>query len=207
VPKPVSREKALRDKLREAADHAIFLNSQLELVVSVKPRQPSGVFHGKIDFAQPPWHAPVANCIMDLHAESRRLENTVQRAVNLPERKRGGSSGNTVKAIQALCGLCVTADEFTVRMATAALGAWSRRASIVLSLTEAPKRMPRNPGEPEPACPWCKHHTLRLFPLDEKVCCIDSECVDEEGRRPRAAMRYSPIVGDFILIWQNDVAA
>jgi hypothetical protein len=207
VPKPVSREKALRDKLRETAGNAIDLNSQLELVVSFKPRQPSSVFHGKIDFAQPPWYAPVANAILDLHSDVRRLEKIVRQAQSLPIRPRGGSSANTVKAVEALCALSEAADEFSVRMVTTSLGGWCRRASIALSITEPPKRIPRNPGESEPSCPWCKHRTLRLFPLDEKVKCIDPECVDEEKRRPEAVMKYSPVVGDYILVWMDKVPA
>lgn len=207
MPRPVSPEKALRDQLKEVADAAIVLNGQLELVIAFKPRQPSGVFHGKIDFAQPPWHAPVANCIMDLHAEARRLENILQREANLPQRERGGSSANTVNAIEALHGLCVNADKPAIRMAVQSLSSWCRRASIALSLTEAPKRIPRNPGESEPCCPWCKHRTLRLFPLDEKVKCLDPECKDSEDRRPEAEMKFSPVVGDYILVWSDGVPA
>ena len=207
MPKPVSPHKALRDKLKEAAENAVTLNEQLEMVVSFKPKQPAGVFHGKIDFAQPPWYAPVANAILDLHADVRRLEKVLRTDQGLPQRPRGGSSANTIAAIEALCALSEAADDFAVRVALQALNSWCRRASIALSITEAPKRIPREPGQPEPLCPVCKRRSLRLFPLEEKVKCFDPECKDPEGRRPEAAMTYSRVVGDYILVWMDKVPA
>jgi ribosomal protein S27E len=86
----------------------------LEQVIAVKPASGS-TFHGKVDHSQPPWCAPVANVIMDLHALAREMEAILRLRQGFPHRERGGSDGNTRKALAAILRLAEAADDGTVR--------------------------------------------------------------------------------------------
>jgi hypothetical protein len=205
MPAVVSAHVALRARLRDSAGHAVILDGKLEALIAERPAKSSGGFHGKIDFSQPPWHAPVANCHLELHSLSRRLEREMRWELVLPQRARGGSNANTRKALEAVCRLGEGTDDFMVRLVTKELEKWSRRASIALELTEVPKRLPRNPGGPEPKCPFCENHTLRSRSLEGKIYCISPGCKDEEGRKPEARMEYSPVTGGWEVVWQDNV--
>lgn len=205
MPATIAPHIALRSRLRETIENALGLNAKLESVIALKTKQPSGVFHGKIDFSQPPWASGIANCIFDLHAEAREMEEWLRVAAKLPQKNRGGSSGNTRKALEAVLRLAEAADDHAVKQHTKWLDGWCRRALIALGHSEAPSRIPRLPGEPEPVCPWCQNHTLRMFPMAGVIKCISpvSQCADEEGRKPQARMEFSAHVGDFVLVWQD----
>lgn len=205
MPVPVSIHESLRLRLRDSAAHAADLDNKLEAHIAEKPSRPSGGFHGKIDFSQPPWYAPVAHAHLELHALARRLEKELRDELGFPDRGRGGSGSNTRKALTALCGLAEGCDDFIVRLATRELEKWSRRASIALELTEIPKRLPRNPGNPEPKCPFCENHTLRSRALEGKIFCINPACKDDEGRKPEARMEFSPVTGNWEVVWQDQV--
>lgn len=179
----------------------------LELLVTVKPTRPSGGFHGKVDFSQPPWYAPVAHAITDLHAFSRQAEREIRGELGLPRRERGGSAGNTAAALGALTAHAHRLDDGTVLAYTRKLERWSRTAKAALNITELPKRLPRQPGQAEPECPFCSRHTLRARPLDGLIFCIDKECTDEAGNRPRARLEFSKIgSGGMVLVWQDGIS-
>src|SRR5271154_3369208 len=171
---------ALRSRLKDSVNHAIVLNDRLECVIAVKSQNPSGGFHGKIDFSQPPWCAAVANAVMDLHAGSRDAEACLRIALKLPKRPRGGSSGNTRIALENVVRLSQGASDSYVKSNPRWLDGWSRKASRALNETETPRRLPRVEGQKEPVCPWCKNHTLRMLPLYGIIKCMNPECKDEE---------------------------
>jgi hypothetical protein len=203
VPAVIPREIALRSRLKDAIEKALSLNEHLEQVIAIKSKQPSGIFHGKIDHSQPPWASSIAHCIMDLHAQSREMEEWLRVALKLPQRHRGGSSANTGKALEAVARLCEGADDHAVTENTKWLDGWIRRAQIALGQKEPPRRIPRLPGQKEPVCPWCSNHTLRMLPMKGVIKCVTPKCVDSEGRKPEARMEYSAHVGDFVIIWQD----
>jgi hypothetical protein len=196
---------AIRTRLRDSADHAITLDGKLSVLVAEKPSRNTGNFHGKVDFSQPPWYAPVAHSHLELHAFARKLEKEMRAELGFPRRYRGGSDLNTRKALGAVCRLAEGIDDFLVRVSTRELEKWSRRASIALELTEIPKRLPRSPGSPEPKCPFCKNRTLRTKPRNGMIFCINPGCTDEEGRKPEAKMEYSEVVKDLVLVWQDNI--
>lgn len=207
MPKTIPRETVIRGQLEDTVNHAIRLNQLLEHLIAVKPRQPSGGFHGKIDFSQPPWYAPVANAITDLHALAREAEENIRYAVRLPHRPRGSSDRNTALALGSLITHSQQLDDFTVRRYTRELEKWARTAKTALAITELPKRLPRIPGQPEPRCPFCSRHTLRSSPLDGQIWCIDKTCTDGNGNRPRARMEFSRMHnGELVMVWQDGIS-
>jgi len=207
MPRTVPVHQVLRDELRQSVKASLQLNVQLESVVAVKVRQ-QGTTHGKVDFSQPPWHAPVANVIMDLHALAREMEAWLRLSQGLPRRDRGGSSANTGRALENVVRLSEAAQDGTVRGHTRDLNSWHRRGRIALGEVEVPAKLPRQPGQAERPCPWCEKHTLRMMPLalnprGEHVKCINGECEDDNGKRPSASLEI--FQGEWVLRWQDGV--
>lgn len=202
IPADVSR----RNDLKDSVQYAVKLNKSLELVIAVKVRQP-GVFHGKVSHSPPPWYAPVANAVLDLHALARKLESGLRYELGLPQRKRGGSSGNTVRALEAIPRLCVSTDDFSVILCDKELHKWASRAETALGVKEMPRRLPRPPGSPEPPCPFCKNHTLRMHPydLDGKghIRCVNPACRDGNGSRTTADLEF--FHGEMVLRWSDGI--
>ncbi len=206
MPAVIPAHIALRAKLEDSVRHALALNSRLENLIAVKSRGAnSGGFHGKIDFSQPPWCAPVANAVMDLHAQAREAEGCLRISLKLPYRDRGGSDGNTRRAMEAILRLCEGADDGAVRANVKWIESWCRRASIALGEKEIPCRLPRIEGRPEPACPWCKNRTLRMEPLKGVVRCVNPACRDPDGSKPVARLEYSKFTAQMELIWQDNI--
>jgi hypothetical protein len=205
VPQKIPRHAAIRARLAESVTNALELNVRLEPLIAVKNRQQAGSFHGKVDHSQPPWCAPIAYAITDLHALARRMERETRRELGLPFRVRGCSGGNTKNALDALIRLCESADDFTVRVYTRELEKWWRHAKVALDEIEVPKRLPRSPGSPEPRCPFCKNHTLRAKILQNEIWCINPSCKDGEGKKQKAHMDYSKVVGDWVVRWDDGI--
>lgn len=193
----------LREELRTLADGVIRFGDLLEAVIGIRP---SGGEHrrGKLDFSQPPWNATAADAVLDLHAEIRQLEASMQREAGLPVRHRGGSGANSTAAVNNLCQLAHAVCDDSVRIAVRSLSSWTRRAKIALDITEMPRRLPRTPGQPEPVCPFCRCHTLRIRPLEGLIQCI-GDCTDDQGRKPVAHMEYSGHLSGWVLVWQDGI--
>lgn len=205
MPAVIPLHAAIRTRLRDAVAHALSLNQRLESVIAVKSRQNSGGFHGKIDHSQPPWSAPVASAVMDLHAMSREAEGRLRASLSLPCRARGGSSDNTRGALESLLRLSEGAQDAFVRENIRWLDGWCRKASIALGETEIPRRLPRTEKQDEPSCPFCECRTLRMLPLYGIIRCINPECTDDQDRKPSARLEYSGIAGEMVLRWQDDI--
>lgn len=205
MPAVVPEYTALRRDLRDSVSHALACDERLRAVIARRPSQASGTFHGKVDFSQPPWHAAAANAHLEFHALARHAERDMRMALGQRYRVRGGSDLNTAKALESACRLAENADDRQVMTLTGQLESWSSRAMVALGEKEQPKRLPRSPGMPEPACPGCGNHTLRISPLEERVFCI-RKCTDEDGRRLCARMEYSAVARDWVMVWQDGTA-
>jgi hypothetical protein len=206
VPQVIPVHTALRSQLRDSVQQSAALLGRLELLIAVKTRQQSEHFHGKIDHSQPPWNAQAAGVILDMHAKAREMEAWLRLSQGLPPRPRGGSDGNTCAALENIARLAEAAEDATVRDYIRDIEKWVRDARVVLGETERPKRLPRLAGKPEPRCPFCENHTLRMWPLAGKIFCIKPDCKDEDERKPQARMEYSTHVNDWVLVWQDGLA-
>lgn len=205
MPKPIPPHVALRSELKESVARCLSICATLERVIAVKPTSGS-TFHGKVDHSQPPWCAPVAMAIMDLHALARETEDIFRLWQHLPLRERGGSDGNTRVALEAIVRHAEAVDDGLVRDKTRELDNWRRRALNALGVTEPPRKLPREEGASEPVCPFCEKHTLRMIPARGKVYCIDKDCVDDQGRKPSAELAFSENVGQILLTWQDGIS-
>jgi hypothetical protein len=207
MPATIPQHIVIRSRLAESVTHALELSERLESLIAVKARHPSGSFHGKVDHSQPPWNASVAYAVTDLHALARKMEKEIRAELGLSPRARGSSDGNTGEALRTVVRQCERADDFTVRVYTRELEKWWRNAKIALDEIEIPKRLPRSPGKPEPACPWCKNHTLRVKTGENDIFCVNPSCsgVDEKDRKLHARMDYSDVAGDWVVRWDDGV--
>jgi hypothetical protein len=205
MPAVIPAHIALRDQLRASVHDALRLNGQLEAVIAVRTQRPGG-FHGKVDHSQPPWSAPVANAILDLHAMSREMEAWLRLSQGLRPRLRGGSSESTRRALENVVRLAEAAQDATVKGHTRELRRWGWQADIALGKTERPARLPREKGQPARLCPWCKQDTLRMLSLKGIIRCIDKICKDDQDKRPEGVMTFSKIAGDWIVVWQDGLA-
>lgn len=141
--------------------------------------------------------------LLDLHAWSREAEALACLRACLPRRDRGGSTGNTRKALERLTGLCEAAGDEEVGDCVDWLNGWCRKAEIVLGERESVHRLPRLAGERESVCPWCGKDTLRQLAQQGVIFCCDVSCTDEEGRRPRAQLEM--FKGEFVLRWMDGI--
>ncbi len=194
----------LRTRLRALTADTATISAQLEQVIATTtPRVAGSPRRGRIDHSQPPWNAPVANLILDLHTHSRDMENTLRRHLGIPDKPRGTSTANTACALDAVANLAESSTDAKVGDCVAWLDRWVGRARVVLGERDEPRRLPRQPGLPEPRCPYCERMTLRHWASKGEVRCVNPECKTEDGRRPAALMAWSNVAVEWVLAWND----
>jgi len=195
----------VRERLRAAVTSAVDLNGRLETVIATATSRLGGRGHpGRIDHSQPPWNAPVAHLVLELHALARYLENDLRDLVGMRWIARGGDDANTVFALEAIVNLAeaVTQDRWLLKP-THDLDGWCSRSLVVLGERDVPQRLPRNVGQPEARCPYCGCHTLRFWSSRGEVRCVNPACRDDDDRRPAARMDYSIVAQSWVLAWRD----
>ena len=193
--------------LAELSERCLSTSSQLQAIISYRSPKRGDAIFSKVSHSQPPWNSAVALSFLSFHRLSRRVEDQFRVSAELPARPRGGSDVNTAKALEAAVKIAGKAGDPVIKDAIRDLDRWLREARIILKELELPQRLPRLPGKPEPVCPFCKHRSLRMFPLHGYIVCIMpfSLCHDENGKKPRAQMEYSSFTKQFELVWQDNV--
>jgi hypothetical protein len=200
---------SLRDQLQEAIRSSITLNDCLERVLPTPLRHlPGEVRHGKVSAAPVPWYSGAAWLIFDLHAKSRSMENELRELAGHAQRTRGGSTGNTYKALESIMAVSWSVEDEIVKECNIWLQSWCGRAYIALGLKDEPRRLPRQPGQKDPSCPFCNERTLRFWAYTGVVRCINSECcINPESTEPvkaQARMEWSTVANDFVLVWNDN---
>jgi hypothetical protein len=196
-----------RHRLNEVAVKSFRISNQLQSVIALKPRQADNQFQGKISHSPPPWNSAAAFAFLEFHQLTRELEARFKLCAKFPVRDRGGSDENTRLALVSLTKLSEKVSDAAVLDAVIQLDKWLSKARIILGELEFPQRLPRLPGKGEPVCPFCKHKTLRAYPLRGYIICVTplSLCHDEQGRKPRATLTYSNFTCQLELVWQDNV--
>lgn len=155
--------------------------------------------------SRPPWNAAAAALVVEMQHNSRSEELRLRVVLGLPKRYRGGSDANTLLALDAILALASTADDESLHPTNQWLGRWNGSSSRVLGDASAIVHLPRQPGEPPRPCPFCECLTLRYWPLNGMVRCINPACRDSEGRRPSARIEYSTFTCQLELVWHDGV--
>jgi hypothetical protein len=150
------------DLVREACDLLSGYMGTLELLVaepSSTQNAAAGMSPRPADTPEP-WDATVGRALMDGHEGVRRLEAVLRYTLNgHPGPRRGGSTGNTMAALDAIpklaAGLDEDAEDATIRV----LSRWIGAAQAVAAIDEAERWRP----VPSRACPYCRCFFLRVL--------------------------------------------
>lgn len=204
----MASERAWADDVEELIRETCELHLALERLVAEPERRAGGrgvrVLESKI-----PWNAQAAALVLELRELARRLEGQLLLDLlgEVPAARgpaRGGSDENTRLALGALPGLVAgLGDDGSANLVMLRLGRWVGRARVVLGEAEPLEHLPRQPDGREPACPFCHAHTLRFQRASAMVRCVNPDCRDERGRRPRGRVELGQISGQPMLLWQS----
>lgn len=151
--------------------------------------------------AWPAWNTQAAYLVFDLHQLTRAQEDRLRALVSGSRTGRGSSDRNTFLSLDALPDLAFAAGQDEVHETLAALSSWLRRARETLGEVEPLARLPRQPGEREPRCPWCQRMTLRHQPHAGLVRCINPACRDTDGNRPLGRVELGRLSLEPLLVW------
>ncbi|MCK2214269.1 hypothetical protein MF672_010770 [Actinomadura sp. ATCC 31491] len=174
------------------------------LVPTTGAAAPAGGGH-HVTGSPAPWHPEAGPLLYTISEEARRLEASLRREVTgHTGERRGGSDANTVAALDAIVALSYGVPEASARRAGAIVSRWIRSARQVtaVGLEARPTRIPVPPGQPQPPCPYCNTFSLRVLPHDRAIWCINGDCTDLAGRRPRGRLGYDHL-GDPMIVWDD----
>jgi hypothetical protein len=180
------------------------LLERLEAELPEKKRNPHGGYGSGKGGHHPlsSWNSQVAMLVLDIHGGTRDLETNLRYAISGSLRGRGGSDGNTRKSLANLVSLCAGTDYAGVMVVCKQLESWIWRGRLVLGEAEPFSRLPRLPGQGDPACPFCKSPgTLRVRHATGVVICLRPGCQDSEGNRTSGRIEIGSFSGDPSIVW------
>lgn len=182
------------------------LLERLEAELPEKRKNPYGG-HGSGKGGHPPltsWNTQAAMLLLEIHAGVRELETNLQYMISGSLRGRGGSDKNTGKSLANLPALCAGSDYASVMVACKQLERWVWRARMVLGDAEPFSRLPRLPGQGEPACPFCRSAgTLRVRHATGVVVCLRPTCKDGDGNRPQGRVEVGQYSAEPLIAWAD----
>jgi hypothetical protein len=188
---------SLRERLKSSIESSWRLYCALEVMLPYKePSRGQPISRQKLSASTIPWHGAAAGLIHEYYIEVRRLEvNLKATLTGIRGVRRGGSDGNTQMALRSIANYTMTADDQTIRGVLGYVDSWIRRAEAVFNPDMGLHRIPREPGGEELRCPWCEYQTMRWQPASGIIVCINPECRNDLGVRPRWQADYQ-VVGD-----------
>ena len=198
---------ALHVRITDAAAALGAVYARVEAEITEKSRNPFGGF-GTPKGGHPAlaaWNAQAAMWILDVHQGLREAEQNLAYGITRRLRPpRGGSERNTVKILGSLPSMAAGADYTVVKELARRLEAWEFRGRLILGLVEPFARLPRLPGQPAPACPYCRTaDSLRYRPVTGQVRCIRPGCTDSKGGRPDGLLTTGKLSGEPQLEWAD----
>jgi hypothetical protein len=198
---------SLHARLRETADHAWGLYCALEYTIphrSTKGPDQGRPVHHKLSHSTYPGNSVASNLTNEFHRQIRRMESHLaERIIGGYPKRRGSSNANTRRAIDAVVNYCETSDDATIIGTLGYLTAWNRRAENVFNPEGGLHRLPRQPGEGEARCPYCKRPTMRWNPARGIAVCVHPQCYNTDGHRPRWSAEYIVLGGQLVFRWDE----
>lgn len=198
---------SIRARLRTTADQARRLNSALEL--EVPHRQVRGSSHGQISrqkrpVAPIPWNSVAAELTIEFAYEIRRMETHLkERITGGYPRRRGSSSINTHHAVDSVVNLCEACSDGDVLGILNYLTGWARRAETYFDPGGGLHRLPREPGQGEPRCPYCQRKCMRWNPARALAVCVNPDCRNSDGQRPRWSAEFTVTDSQLTFRWDE----
>jgi hypothetical protein len=198
------------DLVREACDLLSGYMGTLELLVA----EPASTQDAAVGMSPrpadtpEPWDASVGRALMDGHEGVRRLEAVLRYTLNgHPGQRRGGSTGNTLAALDAIPKLAAGLPEDDEAVAARIVERWVNAARAVAAIDEA-QRWRHVRGR---ACPYCKCLVTIKVLLDRDLqptgyvecrSAASVRCTDGNGRRPSARISTDDH-GRVVLAWAD----
>ena len=150
------------DLVREACDLLSGYMGTLELLVA----EPASTQNAAVGMSPrpadtpEPWDATVGRALMDGHEGVRRLEAVLRYTLNgHPGQRRGGSTGNTMAALDAIPKLAAGLDDYDEAVTARIIGRWVNAARAVAAIDEAEQWRP----VPQRPCPYCRLCWLKVM--------------------------------------------
>jgi hypothetical protein len=196
----------MHTRISEAVTDLTGLIARLEEEIPEKRKQPYGGYgsgkggHGPLAA----WNSPAAMLLLEIHAGIRDLETDLIYQIAGVIRTRPGSDGNTLAALNGLPALTAGVPYESARQAARRLESWAYRASLILGDVDPFSRLPRLPGETDPACPYCHvRGSLRVRHATGTVMCLRPGCKDSEGNRPRGRIEVGSFSKEPLIAWAD----
>lgn len=198
---------SIRARLRTTADQAWRLNCALELVVpyqQVTGADQAGIPRHRRSVAPIPWNSVAAELTIEFSHEMRRFEvHLKERVIGGYPRRRGSSSANTRLAVDSVVNLCETSGDGDVLGVLSYLTRWTRRAETYFNPEGGLYRLPREPGQKETPCPYCRCKTMRWNPARGLAVCVNPVCRNQDGQRPRWSAEFTVLAGQMVFRWDE----
>lgn len=196
-PRMTSDPGNLRACLKARTDHAWRLYCALETVIPYQESKQFGqpvIHRQRLVASTVSWHTSAAMMVTELDAEIRRLEAHLKETVSgVLTGRRGGSARNTRYALKSVANLVhapAVGDDMVLGVLNS-IDRWVRRADAVLTPENGLHHIPREPGDAEIKCPYCAFRTMRWQPATGIAVCVNPNCVNEKGVRPRWQMELA----------------
>lgn len=202
----------LRDEVaqRDQDDLAVALRKCGDLLLLLKPLMaaqpgfgPRGATIGRhAPESKEPWAAEASNAYWLIWFGSRVVADRMRVSVGLRARRwPHGENG-----LDAMGAYASVVDEAVLRDARRTAERWRDTALQIRDIDLADRwvPVPRNPGTPPPACPYCQTMSLRLNRQIGEVRCVFPDCCDSGGNPTRARMQHGPDAGQGMLVFGDD---
>lgn len=162
-----------------------------------------------------PWNAAAGAALMDIHQGVRDLENRLRVRDGLEAIYRGGSTANTLRAIEQSVIRAGNGHPADAAMVTRRLFGLAGPAERLPAVDERARWLPIRGGDDDagdsPRCPLCGTYSLRLAEQSMMIACFYPRCpraaVVAGGLRILGRLAWSAVTADPVLVWEDDVLA
>lgn len=197
---------SIHARLHTSTDTAWHLYCALELAVPHRLTVVDNAGGGgkqKRSASSIPWNSVAAGLTLEFHNKVRGLESSLNEQVTGYTKRRGSSHANTRYAVDAIGKLCDASDENTVVGVLGFFDGWSRRADAYFTPEHGLYRLPRQPGEGEARCPYCRYKTMRWNPSRGQAICVNPQCRNTDDQRPRWEAKFNVLGGQLVFHWNE----
>lgn len=158
-----------------------------------------------------PWHAEAGAALMTIHEGVRRLEASMRLGVTgHTGQHRGGSDGNTLRAMHNITRLAYGVSDQGARRAARHLTKWADRAATIRDIDQEPRWDPlltastsRTGVKLPPVCPYCRTLSLRIARAASTVRCFNPRCRDSAGNHPSGVISETDGTHRPMIVWAD----
>jgi hypothetical protein len=196
----------LHTRITDDVAELLTLLPRLEEEIPEKRRNPHGGFGSGQGGHHPlaAWNTAAAMLVADIHYGARELECDLRYRISGRARSRGASSVNTTRSLQMITSLISGVTYHDGRIAAIRIESWIHRGRLILGDEDPLSRLPRQPGQADPCCPFCgSKGTLRARLATGMIACVRPSCRDSEGNRTRGVIEVGAFSAETSIVWAD----